>query len=338
MSKQPTSINHIERFFDIRPVVEQTQVIVIPRKEQDTSKIEYPCKLFLDQSTKTGYAIYDKRRKLIKAGSLNKKHNAGLMGYRKDLKEHLLQIIEDYQIDEIRYEETYHEANMVTTEVLITIKTMIKDLIYERQLLFENEPDKQIEGLGVDHRLWKKELAKPKKFVGGKGNDKAEVQRYVNERYALFPHLPEKDKLTEDMYDAIGMGIALCVKKDLTNNTYQLARYDKKLPYESTVYLPKLEDLENDQEPEWQTVIPKLRKVFKTAYELGGYMTLQLDRRKNYPEQVRQILTHRDCVLVVKVPYEYRYWGLILLEYGIAPKELGENKDIYVLFARKKRK
>lgn len=333
-----TSIKHHERFFEIRPVIEQTQVIVVPKKKQDTSKIEYPCKLFLDQSTKTGYAIYDKRRKLIKAGNIDKKYNAGLLGYRKDLKDLLTDIINEYQVNEVRYEETYHEANMVTTEVLITIKTMIKDMIYERQLLYEGEPDKQIDGMGVDHRLWKKELAKPKKFNGGKGGDKAEVQKYVNNRYAMFPHMSEKDQLTEDMYDAIGMGIALCVKRDLTNDTYQLARYEKNLPYDSSVHKPNPEDEKAGKEPEWQEVVGGLRKNLRTAYELGGHMTLQLDRRKNYPEQIRQILTHRDCLLVVKIPKDYRYWGLILLEYGIAPKELGEQQDIYLLCARKKRK
>lgn len=313
------NVGDIRVFFEVKGGKHRTSVKAVKEEEQNKADIEYPCFLFLDQSTSTGYALYDNKSQLVLGGVIEK-GKANLTDYKYKLKGILEELIDDYKVSNVFYEEVYDKENMWTTEVLMYIKHMVQDISYFKE---------DVEVLGVDHMVWKSKLAGKDKF-NTSGNHKVEVKKYVEGVYPLLFIDKEYIDLTEHTVDAMGMGIGLMVKQTRRGNFYHTVRYKKNLPIEELIVAKG--------DKSWEEVIAKCRKPFRDAYELGGIMELELDRRRGIGDLFRRILTHRDGVACVKVPRDYKDWGVTLLLHNKSPEELTESKDFWLIAVRKRRK
>lgn len=301
-------------YFDIVENLRDKHTIIPVDKSKVKGTIEYPCHLFLDQSTSTGYAIVDDKRRLVVAGVIEKGYSESLEAYKFGLKDIVEGFIRDYQIKVVWYEEAYDKANHWTTEVLYYIKHMIKDLSYEYSLV-----EKELTVYGLDHAKWKSLLAKPGTFKRT-GDDKKQVKKFVNLMYPLL-------NLPEDAIDAIGMSIAI-IWKQTERAVYYNARINKKLPVhlEVTTLKPG-EDIEE-----------KIRKYgVRFSRKLDAFGLDHFEYVKEYDEilNCRYILSFRDTVCYSTIPF-HRNIGMIMLHYGIIPKNLEEGEEILVFASRKK--
>lgn len=304
-------MKQVDYYFDIVGNLNDKHTILPVDKNKVKGTIEYPCHLFLDQSTKTGFAIVDDKRRLVYAGLIEKEDKDSLEHYKYTLKDILNDLIQLYQIKVVWYEEAYDKANHWTTEVLYYIKHMIKDLAYEH--------GEEIKVYGLDHMKWKSLLAKPAKFKRT-GDDKKQVRKFVNDMYPLL-------NLPEDTTDAIGMSIAI-IWKQTEKKMYYNARINKKLPVhlEVTTMLPG-DDIEE--------IIRSYGKRFTKKLDISGFdyfdYVIEYDEILNS----RYLLSFRDTVCWSKIPY-HRNMGMILLHYGIIPKKLREGEDVILIACRKK--
>lgn len=314
-------VKDIRVFYEIKEKKDRSSVRFIPKEEQVISDIKKPCYIFLDQSTFSGYAVYDSKNQLITSGEVQKK-NTSLEEYKYTFKDIIYALVDEYEVSTIFYEEVYDEANMWTTEVLMYIKHMIKDIGYLR---------KDVEVFGVDHTKWKRMLAAPEKFSAKKGKHKDEVKKYVEGVYPLLFMDVKYGKLTENMIDAIGMGVGLLVKQSRRGGFYNTVRYNKNLPIHEKVMATQVSE-------DWDEIIRKSNKPYRDAYGVGGVMELELDRRRAVGDLFRRYLTHRDGVAYVRIPKDYKDWGVLLLKHNIKPSDLGEQQDFLLLAVRKKRK
>lgn len=302
-------------YFDILDDFKKTQEIspVAKEKVKGNELIKYPCHLFLDQATSTGFAIVDDKRRLVRAGLIKKGYKDSLEDYKFGLKDEILSLISEYKINDVWHEETYDKANHWTTEVLLYIKHMIKDLAYES--------GGDIRVFGLDHMKWKTLLAKPGKFKRTKsGDDKKEVKKLVNLVYPLL-------NLPEDTTDALGMAIAI-VWKQTARSSYYNARINKKLPVNVEVFTLKVdEDIEEK--------IKKMGVRFTRKYDLGGVFEFEYVDSYDEALNCRYILSFKDCVCYAKIPF-HRNLGMIMLHYGIIPSKLEEGEEVIVMASRKK--
>jgi Holliday junction resolvasome RuvABC endonuclease subunit len=303
-------------YFDIVDNLNEKHTIMPVELSKVKGTIEYPCHLFLDQSTKTGYAIVDDKRRLIRAGLIDKEDKDSLETYKYGLKDIIKSFIDEYQIRVVWYEEAYDKANHWTTEVLYYIKHMIKDLAYEYG---QDVTVEEIKVFGLDHMKWKSLLAKPAKFKRT-GDDKKQVRKFVNDVYPLL-------NLPEDTTDAIGMSIAI-IWKQTEKKMYYNARINKKLPIhlEVTTVNPG-DDIED--------IIKSYGKRFTKKLDVNGFdyfdYVIEYDEFLN----CRYVLSFRDTVCWAKIPY-HRNMGMILLHYGIIPKNLKEGEEVLLIACRKK--
>lgn len=302
-----------EFYFDILEDYRNTQGITVVKKEdvKGIQLIKYPCHLFLDQSTSTGYVIIDDNRRLVKGGHIEKDYKDSLESYKYGLKDIILKEVEEYQINDVWHEESYDKANHWTTEVLHYIKHMIKDLAYES--------DGKIRVLGLDHAKWKSLLAQPGKFKRT-GDDKAQVQKLVKLVYPLMD-------VPEDTFDALGMAIAI-IWKQTAKNSYYNARINKNLPVNTEVFTLKANE----------DILPILMKKgvrFTRKYELGGLHEFEYDTSYDEILNCRYVLSFRDCVCFTRITF-HRNMGMILLHYGINPSSLEEGEDVVIMASRKK--
>src|SRR5699024_1141227 len=139
-------------------------------------------------------------------------------------------------------------------------------------------------------------------------------------------------------------------------NFYKQAKYNKRLPVHFQIFEDNLigeSELEgNDVEQEMEEyeelkkqrekeIVKKLRKPFRLAYEEGGMVELELNKRSGIENIYRRFLSHKDVLTYIRIPPDYKNWGMIILENGETPErfETSENKNGgYLLFcARKKR-
>lgn len=282
----------------------------------DLNKITYPCYLFLDQSTRTGYALFDGDSRLILSGVVEKDAKESVRTYGFALADMVRELAQTYQVSTVFHEEVYDKANMITTETLMYIKHKIQDISYT---------DKEIEVLGLDHMRWKSELAKPEKFVKTKDH-KVQVQKFVG---MVFPLVT---MFTDDESDAIGMGIAVLMKQRKRGNFFDVTRYNKNLAIWEYI-------IEGDVTPEnIHEVIDGMRKPVRDAFEIGGAFEIPLDSRKRVDDTFRKFLSHRDSVVYTHIPKKYKYWGVMLLDNGIKPSKLvREDESFTVISCRKKR-
>lgn len=300
------------RFFDFPEVSKEMQSVV--EVEEFIGEIEYPCHLFIDQATKTGFVIADDKRRLVTSGTFTKEDRESLQDYKYGLKKELTNLIEEYGVKMVWHEEAYDKANHQTTEVLYYIKHMIEDLGYEL--------GESIRVLGLDHARWKSLLAKPESFKRDK-DDKKQVAKFVGNYYPLL-------KLTEDETDALGMMIAIIWKSTELEVHYN-ARINKKLPVHVEVIVLGRED----------NILEKIeglgrRFTKKLEGDYGGKIyEFEYNQRNDEVLNCRYFLHFRDAVCWSKIPY-HRNIGQILLHYGIIPKHLKEDDEIVVVGSRKK--
>ncbi|KTF59833.1 MULTISPECIES: hypothetical protein [Bacillus amyloliquefaciens group] len=277
------------------------------------SEIEEPCYLFLDQSTSSGYAVYDNNSRLVLSGVVQK-GKSSLQEYKYGFRDLIQELVNSYGVSTIFHEEVYDASNMITTEVLFYIKHMIQDIGYFSE---------KIEVLGLDHMKWKSELAKPGKF-NKSGDHKKQVKELVEKVYPLVT------LTAEDEVDAIGMGVSVLIKQKRRVNFYHTTRYNKKLPLNEFILNDELIDGSEE------CTIKKLRKPFRDAYEIGGLHELPLDTRRKVDDLFRRFLSHRDAVVYIRIPKTYKYWGVYLLHHNISPRDLIQDDQSFILMCTRK--
>lgn len=315
-----------KRYYKILPRSKQQETLT-RRKKVEVNEITTPCTLFLDQASNTGFSLYDNDSRIVMSGVLERGRQR-LYDYKKDLVSFVLDLVEEYKVTTIFHEEVYDHLNMETTETLFYLKHAIKDLGYE---------DEDLKVMGLSHKTWKSLLAKPNKFNFGK-DDKLEVRKWVGEIYPLLA-------LTkQDEFDAVGMGIAMMIKDKGKKNFYRWAKYNKRLPIHTVLYKQVFEDIDDvraeDLEEYIQERVNKMRIAYRRGYEIGGLHELDLDRRKEVFDSIRQFLSHVDGLVYIKIPRDYKYWGMLMLLHGNEPAEFeDDNTDgsYYILACRKNR-
>lgn len=313
-----------ERYYNILPRSQQQETL--SRVEVvDISEITPPCTMFLDQASSTGFSIYDSESTLIMSGVLDRGRQR-LYDYKEDLVKYILGKVDEYEIETIFHEEVYDDLNMITTETLFYLKHAISDLGYEKEGL---------KILGLAHKTWKSLLAKPGKFKHGK-DDKKEIRKWVSEIYPLLA-------LTkQDEFDAIGMGIAIMIKEKGKKNFYKWAKYNKKLPIHTVLYERVFDGVEHDDTEEIEEKVLDMRVAFRRGYAAGGLHQLELDRRREVFDPIRQFLSHVDGLVYIEIPKNYKYWGMLMLLHEKEPSDFidDEGKDTagyYILASRRNR-
>lgn len=342
---QETGIKYTQYYYTLARHTERNTVTIA--KEEQTG-IEYPCKLLLDQSTSTGYAVYDSYNQLVTSGELIKKTNTSVGRYKHVLSLLLHYFIEKYQVKEVLYEEVYDEANYFTTEVLQYLKHMIRDIEVENEI---HNRGRAVKVYGVDHRIWKKGLAQPDTFKAKKGKDKEEVRKYVELMYPLLFIGRNKSKMREDMVDAIGMGIGMYVKETASGKMYNKVRYEKNLPLDEKLYIGEYpilqtyvakggdyDKLSPEEKEELNYFVTKQRKPFRDAYDVRGMEVIDIPNNRQYREMVRRYLTYTDCISVAEITPNHREWGLLLLEHNICLKDYDTEPTFYIVGARRRRR
>lgn len=315
-------MKHLNINFEVKGKFKTEEVTPIP--ELIEGSWTPPCNLFLDQATNTGYAVFDSKGCLITGGAFLKE-DLGLQEYKFALKEEIEKLIEKFDVKNVFYEEVFDGGNISTTEILLYIKHMVQDLTYNRE---------DLEVFGLDNKSWKSKLALPDIFKAEKNKEKELVLHYVLQVYPLLLLGTDFSDIKSHMVDAIGMGIAITIKSGATarTNFYSTVRFNKKLPIHQVL-------VQKNDTDDWETIIKKLRKPFKTAYEVGDIFEVELNTRKNTDDLIRQILTHKDTLTIMKIPYTYKNWGIMLLENNIKPSDvLSEDKSFWIVSVRKNRK
>lgn len=301
-----------EYYMDIPDDFKETQSISVVEKSAVTGTIAYPCQLFLDQASNTGYVIADSKKRLVKAGHISKLDTESIQDFKYLLKDELTRLIHEYKIETVWHEEVYLQANVHTTEVLYYIKHMIKDLGYEL--------GNTIQVMGLDHAKWKSLLAKPEKFKAKQGEDKKEVLKHVHKVYPLL-------NFPEDTVDALGMMIAV-VWKQTEKALYYNAHINKSLPINLEVLILKKDTSIED-------IIKKKGVRFSRKYEKHGKIEYTYNTDLDLMMNCRYILSFKDGVCVTEIP-EHKNIGLLYLHYNIKPSDIEDGDKLIAMASRKK--
>ena len=278
--------------------------------------IKKPCYLFLDQASTTGYALFDDDSRLVLSGVL-KKEDENIQTFMHETVSLFEELAIEYGVKNIFYEEVYipSEVSLSTAEKLHYIKHKIQDIQF-------NQP--HIEVLGIDANKWKKELARPQTFKKT-GDDKKQVLKFVEE---IFPLVT---MVTNDESDAIGMGIAVMIKGKNKKNIYNVTRFNAKLPIH-------LEIINNEVNLFDEKVINKLPVRYKRPHGIGGLYELNLNKATSVERDLRKYLSHKDSLVFVRIPRDYKYWGLLLLVNNKSVHEITSEDKSYTIIASRKRR
>lgn len=316
-------VDYREIYVEIKLGNERATTRPVLEENQNSEAIQYPCTILFDQSTRTGFSIWDSKKSLVMTGCVYKKDTCSVTEYKYILKEIIENLIAKYRVDTIIHEEIFGGESFLTLEVLMYIKHMIKDLE------FEND---NLKVYGFNNKIWKKNLAKPKAFkFGNTEQDKKEVRRIVENYYPLLFVDANFCDITEDMSDSLGMGIGLILNQKIQGSLLNAVQFNKKLPIHSVI-------VKKEDSDDWNDIVAKLRKPFRTAHELNPLMEIELNTSKKIGDQLRRVLTHIDCITCVKIPKSYKDWGIILLEHNIKPSDLNGDKSFWIVSCRKTRK
>lgn len=309
-------MQQIQYFTEVLPMGEMAGVTF-----RDTLDMRYtpPCTILLDQATHTGYVIYDSKKSIVCVGALDKTKHTSLTEYKFAMQSRLTELIAQFEVNHVIYEGVFHDVNTKTTETLLYIKHAIDDL----QHLTGVKVD------AADNGKWKQILARPNKFNAT--DEKAEVKKYVVNAYPLLFIGVYENALSGDMIDVMGMGIALVVKVGRNLNLMHALKYNKTLPINTLVFTDMMTPL-------GEQLLTTRKRSFKQAYESEGMFLVDTDVQKQAYVGIRQYLTHRDGVAVVKITPEYKEWGIMLLELNLTLAELSANNEFWLLAIRKKRK
>lgn len=306
-------MQQIQYFTDVLPQKDRAGVML--RNTLDTRFVP-PCKLLLDQATHTGYVIYDSKNSIVCIGALDKTKHSTLADYKFAMQKRILELIEQFSIDHIIFEEVFHDTNTHTTETLLYVKHAITDLHHITGIKVDS----------TDNRKWKMLLARPNKFNAQ--DEKAEVKKYVVASYPLLFTGIYEHALNEDMIDVIGMAIALLMKVGRTTNLLTALKYNKTLPIR-TLVIPQSD---TSLEDFLQTT---RKRSFKNAFEKDGMFTLDITAQTKVYDGLRQYLSHRDGVAAVKITPQYREWGIMLLEMDINVADLGADMSFWLIAIKK---
>ena len=315
----------IRRHYKNTSLREQQQTYAIEQPE-DLSVWKQPMYMFLDQASHTGYAVFDDDSKLVLSGvMIHEPNKESKQAYVLTMVDVVQDICVQYGVKHLFHEEVYIDGDRVsmsTAESLHYVKSHIQDISH-------HHPD--ISVYGLDIRKWKSELARPKRYKFSKKSgikkskeEKAETLKYVTEIYPLV------SLVTDDESDAIGMGISVMIKNKNKQNIYNVTRFNKKLPIYLEIFNKDFEWTEEN--------IQRLKVRYNRPYNIGGLVKLPLDKLKNHETIIRQFLSHKDALVVVEIPPEYKNWGFILLENNYSLDEItSEDKSFYLVASRKRR-
>lgn len=209
----------------------------------DFLKLE-PTFLSLDISVRsTGWVLSVNGE--IKSG-IKSLQNEDELGRRKEFKEFLLELIGDLHIPVVIIEDVIAGTNFKTTKGLIQLNSIIDDL-KEYDLVSVDEIKR------IDNKKWKRYLKQASNYVGDikKEEDKELIRNCLNE-------LGFDLKIKQDIYDALGMAVAVIfrdkilqeksktdavLKKDLKRG-YTIKQFDG-MSVKSDKYIKKVQDKYN---------------------------------------------------------------------------------------------
>lgn len=307
----------IRKFYTLEDRKHQQQTIMTDEKP-NISDLKMPCYIFLDQASHTGYSLWDDESRLVLTGVVyHEDTRENFETYIHELVKLVEELAEEYGVTRVFHEEVYvpEVASISTAEKLHYIKHHIQDISY-------HNPD--IEVLGLDASRWKQELAKPKSFKKNI-DDKKQVLKFVEEIYPLVTFT------TDDESDALGMGIAVMIKDRNKQNIYNVTRYNKKLP----IHLEIMQANTPITDPEFTN---KLKVRYSVPFRVGGLYELSLNKSKAVEQEIRKYLSHKDSLLYVKIPRDYKYWALMLLLNNVSVHDISSEDKSYILVASRKKR
>lgn len=296
-----------------------TELLGVTFRDTLDTNFKPPCTLILDQATKTGFSIWDSRKSLVMFGTINRGTDMSLTEFKHGLVEEIKSLKEEFNIEQLIYEEVYME-HLATYDNLLYIKHALEDLAYTEE---------ELKVAGIESLKWKSILARPNKFVAE--NHKKEVLKYVEKAFPLLFTGVYAEQITEDMVDALGMGIALMLKRGRTIPIETMLKYNKKLPIHLLTLLDTVTPLE-----EQLSTTRKLR--FKRAFLADGLFELDAKKNTNAHKGFRQFLTHRDGVAAILVTPGHREWGYHMLEQNLDLEDLQNEESAFWLLAIRKNK
>lgn len=308
-----------------RKIQQQTYIVEEPLEK---SVWKQPLYMFLDQASHTGYSVFDDDSKLVMSGVMyHEATKETKTAYVLTMVEVVTEICLEYGVKHLFHEEVYIDGDgisMSTAESLHYIKSHIRDISHHHP---------EIEVLGLDIRKWKSELAKPEKYKFSKQKNK--IKKSKEEKKETLKHVSEIFPLvsivTDDESDAIGMGIAIMIKNKNKRNIYNVTRFNKKLPIHIEIFNKDF-DFENPE------VIDKLKVKWKRPANIGGVVKLPLNRASNVEITIRQFLSHKDSLVYLDIPKDYRNWGFLLLENNLTLEQItSPDKSYYIVATRKNR-
>lgn len=286
-----------------------------------------PLYMFLDQASHTGYSVFDDDSKLVMSGVMYHEPNVETTtSYVITMVEVVTKICLEYGVKNLFHEEVYIDglrASVSVSESLHYIKSHIKDIEHYHP---------EIKVFGLDIKKWKSELAKPNRYkfsrnTGAKRDkeEKIETLKHVTD---IFPLV---SLVTDDESDAIGMGIAVMIKNKNKQNIYNVTRFNKKLPIYLEVFNKNF-DFKDDY------AINKLKVKWKRPANIGGVIKLPLNRNGNAEVTIRQFLSHKDSLVYIEIPKEYKNWGFLLLDHNLKLSDItSDDKSFYLVASRKYR-
>lgn len=307
----------IRKFYTLEDRKHQQQTVMTDEKP-NMSDLKMPCYMFLDQASHTGYSLFDDDSRLVLTGVIYREESReNFNTYIHEMVKEVEVICEEYGVTRLFYEEVYipEQVSVSTAEKLHYIKHHVQDVGY-------HNPD--IEVLGLDANRWKQELARPKAFKKS-DNDKDQVMKFVEEVFPLVSFT------TDDESDALGMGIAVMIKDKNKQNIYNVTRYNKKLP----IHLEIMQADTPITDPEFTN---KLKVRYSVPFRVGGLYELALNRSKAVEQEIRKYLSHKDSLLYVKIPREYKYWALMLLLNNVSVHDITREDKSYILVASRKKR
>lgn len=302
---------------------QQTYAVDVPEPLTAWKK---PLYMFLDQASHTGYAIFDSDSKLVLSGVMyHEKNKENIQAYVHNMIEVVTELCLEYQVEHLFHEEVYVDGirvSMSTAESLHYIKSHIKDIQYKHP---------HINVYGLDIRKWKSELAKPERYKFSKSSSKKEKEEKLETQKHVSTIFPLVALITDDESDAIGMGIAVMIKNKNKQNIYNVTRFNKKLPIHMEIFNKDF-DFKDDSS------VQSLRVKWKKPANIGGVFELPLNRLRNVEVDIRQFLSHKDSLVYIEIPPDYKNWGFILLENNYSLKDItSEDKSFYLVASRKYR-
>jgi len=254
-----------------------------------TSDIVYPCYLFIDQATKCGIAIYDKFKRLITTLYIKKEDTESIVEYRSKLKGLINDLIIKYKIEKLFCENVYQGENFNTVSVLVSIKEMLADIAYERNIKY----------YAIDNKKWKSKIIKPE-IQHLDLDEKGKIRKAVKDRYTYIDD-------EQDVIDAIGIALAVLFNED--SKPVEL-RLDKKLSIQHKVFLVNSPD----------EIYDNLLKEFKSKIHKLPIYTFDYDISLDFERNFKYVLTNYNVLAVSEIPYN-RYYGQILLMNNIKPSD-----------------